>query len=63
MIKRIDRKRLPMLPKAARSDGLALCPQCWHVLAEPIEGDGKIAVWCRMCKTHIVIDFSEPLSR
>lgn len=53
---RIDRKRIEMLPKAVVRDGLALCPQCWHVLCEPIDGKGRVGVWCRMCKRHFVVE-------
>lgn len=53
---RIDRKRISMLPKAVISDGLALCPHCWHVLCEPLEGEGKVGIWCRMCKRHYVVE-------
>lgn len=59
MIKRIDRKRIESLPKAARSDGMCLCPLCWHPLCEPISGKGRAAIWCRMCKRHIVIELDE----
>lgn len=59
MIDRVDRKKLGVLPRAKESDGVALCPYCWHVLCEPLEGEGRLAVWCRMCRTNIVVEFGK----
>lgn len=59
MINRIDRKKIGIMPRAQKSDGVALCPYCWHVLCEPVEGVGKVAVWCRMCRTNIIVELGE----
>ena len=63
MITRLDRKRLPTMPKAVKNDGVMLCPYCWHVLAEPIDGTARVAIWCRTCKRHVLLEIDEPLSR
>jgi len=63
MIKRVDRKRQKELPRAVKSDGVMLCPLCWRVIAEPLSGEASIAIWCRSCKQHIILDIKEPESR
>lgn len=55
MKERLDPKKIEILPKAKMSDGFALCPFCWSVLCEPIEGKGKVAVWCRKCRDHVIV--------
>lgn len=59
MIQRIDRKNIDKIPKANIVDGVALCPKCWKPLAEPVRGEGDVAVWCRQCKEHRVIRFRQ----
>lgn len=60
MVNRVDRRKLDALPKAVESDGILLCPLCWHPLAEPIEGRAKAAVWCRTCKKHVLLSITRP---
>ena len=58
MIEKLDKTKAEALPRAAKSDGMYFCPFCWHLLLEPIEESGKVAIWCRRCKQHIVVDMS-----
>lgn len=57
MIKRIDRKQLGALPRSKIVDGLAFCPMCWRPLVEPIGGRGCVGVYCKQCKTHVLVSF------
>ncbi len=59
MIEKLDKVKIEALPRAAKSDGFYFCPFCWHPLCEPIEGKGKFAIWCRRCRTHIIVEMDE----
>lgn len=57
MIKRINRKQLGLLPRGREVDGMVFCPLCWRPVAEPIAGKGSVGVYCKTCKTHVLVSF------
>ena len=59
MINRVDRRKIKALPKAHHENGVCLCPLCWHPLCEPLEGEGSVAIRCRMCKRHVVVELEK----
>ena len=45
-------------PRADLKEGMAFCPICGKVLAEPLGGAGHVAVWCRRCRRNIIVPAS-----
>ena len=59
MIERLSRQMAPAsAPRADLKEGMAFCPICGKVLAEPLGGAGHVAVWCRRCRRNIIVPAS-----
>lgn len=39
------------------TSGMAICPKCWHPLAEPLSGKGEVAIYCRKCNELRLVSF------
>lgn len=47
------------LRQAVIKDGLAICPECWRPLCEPMGGFGEVAVWCHKCRKNRLVKFKQ----